>query len=222
MTKLLLNSLYGKYGQRNSTKTEIVDSESRDIFMAMMNDSETFEIYGEDGVKFVRLGDDIFRISKQEGEFARDSIPIIASAVTSYARVLLYSLIRTAGPENVIYTDTDSLFVTKDGLQRLNEHIDSSTLGKLKIEKSGTVVILGAKDYTFNGITKLKGVKKSAEKLSDSLYRQSRFETKNTRYRKGTPDGVVMVTPIYKSITHKYDKGIVLGEYVTPFTLSEC
>ncbi len=223
MTKILLNSLYGKMAQRSSTDTkQVTDKATVDLYFQMMLDARTFEIFGEDGSKHVRVGDNLFLITKQEGEFSRDSMPIISSAVTSYARMLLYTLICEAWPENVVYTDTDSLFVTREGLERLQGWLSEKELGKLKVEKSGTVEIRGAKDYTFNGVLKLKGVKKNAEDLGNGCYRQLSFETKHVRYRKATPDGVVMVVPVVKHITRNYDKGIIVGSYVKPFVLNEC
>jgi len=83
------------------------------------------------------------------------------------------------------------------------------------------VDIRGAKDYTFNGVMKLKGVKRNAERLSDGRFRQFNFETKNSRYAKGTPDGIVILSPVIKSLTGTYTKGIVLGDHVEPFSFSE-
>ena len=223
MCKLMMNSLYGKLGQHNySTPELITDSITKKIYSDMMIENNTMVILDDSRAKYVRIGNDIYLIKKKDGNFARDSIPIIASAVTSYARMMLWNLMQTAGSENVIYCDTDSLFVNNDGLANLESFINPTELGKLKIEKSGSCMIHGAKDYTFNGKTKLKGIKENATKISDDTYIQYQFHTKNQRYRDGTPDGIVVVKPITKKLTRNYDKGNVLSSgRVEPLVFTE-
>lgn len=210
MSKILLNGLYGKFGQHNSTIPELVTDEIiRKVYLEFMTENDTMEVIDDISAKYIRIGNDLYYITKKDEEFARDSIPIIASAVTSYARMLLWELMQTAGSENVLYCDTDSLFVNKDGLANLESYINPNELGKLKIEKSGSCNIRGAKDYTFNGKIKLKGIKENAKKISENTYIQQQFHTKNQRYRDGTPDGIVVVKQVVKKLSRNYDKGIV-------------
>lgn len=221
MCKILLNSLYGKLAQHNSSTTVLeTDEINKKMYIEMMEIENTSTIHTGLGSKYVRLGSDVYLITQHDGEFARDSIPIISSAVTSYARVLLFKLFEIAGRENVLYCDTDSMFVNHEGLENLRDWISPTELGKLKIEKSGTVEIHGAKDYIFNGERTLKGVKRNAEILKDGSFKQYQFHTKHSRYN-GTPDGVVVVKPVIKSISRNYNKGEVRGDRVYPFTLSE-
>lgn len=223
MCKLFMNSLYGKFGQHNSTIPELITDEiKRKMYLQIMDENETLEIFDGLSSKYVKIGDALYYVSKNDGEFARDSIPIIASTVTSHARMMLWDLMQTAGSENVIYCDTDSLFVNKAGLANLESFINPTELGRLKIEKFGSCTIRGAKDYTFNGKTKLKGIKENATKISDDIYIQYQFHTKNQRYRDGTPDGIVVVKPITKKLTRNYDKGNVLSSgRVEPLVFTE-
>jgi hypothetical protein len=222
MCKLMLNSLYGKFGQKESTDLEeLTDVQEIKKYTDIMDWEHTNEIFTGLGMKYVRLGNNIYRISKIDGEFSRDSIPIIASSVTSYARILLYELMEKAGLDNLLYCDTDSLFVNESGFENLHHEISPTELGKLKLVQSGNVDIRGAKDYTFNNEIKLKGVKKDAVKLPDGTYKQFQFQTKHIRYRKGTPDGVVMLEPIIKKFTRNYDKGIVREGIVFPHEFSD-
>jgi hypothetical protein len=192
------------------------------MYLQIMDENETLEIFDGLSSKYVKIGDALYYVSKNDGEFARDSIPIIASTVTAHARMMLWGLIQTAGSENVIYCDTDSLFVNKAGLANLESFINPTELGRLKIEKFGSCTIRGAKDYTFNGKTKLKGIKENATKISDDTYIQYQFHTKNQRYRDGTPDGIVVVKPITKKLTRNYDKGNVLSSgRVEPLVFAE-
>lgn len=210
MAKLLLNSLYGKFGQRSFGKSVLIEDEKTySIYTDMMRDAGTKEIWVDVGQKYVLHGNDLYLTTQTEGQYAPDSIPIIASTVTAHARVLLWNLIKIAGRENVVYCDTDSLFVSQAGYDNLSAWISPTELGKLKLEKQGIVEIRGCKDYTFNGEVKRKGIKKNAEQLPNGKFRQYQFQTKSLRYREGTPDGIVVVKPIDKSVSGIYDKGIV-------------
>jgi hypothetical protein len=210
MAKVMLNSLYGRFGMRGHSESKLMpDSFEKTTFLDIMLKNDILEIDDGNYGKYVKLGDDIYHVQKRDGDYARDSIPIIASAVTAYARMMLWKLIQKAGRKNVIYVDTDSLFVTSEGLDNLNDEIEPSGLGKLKVEKSGTCTIKGCKDYTFNGKIKLKGVKHDAKKISDDTYIQSQFETKHRRYSEGTKDGIVIVRQVKKKLSRNYDKGIV-------------
>jgi hypothetical protein len=224
MAKLMLNSLYGKLGQHCSTIPEIVkDKNEIATYCGIMDSMGTNEIFADDspGSKYVRLGETLYKIIKKDSEFSRDSIPIIASAVTSYSRMLLWKLMKIAEIENLLYCDTDSLFVTETGYENLKDEISPTIPGKLKLVKTGSVNIKGCKNYTFNSEIKLKGIKKNAIQLSPTEYKQHHFQTKSTRYRRGTPDGEVILEPIIKTISNKYDKGIVRDGRVGPLTFTE-
>lgn len=224
MCKIMLNSLYGKMGQHNSTKPELLTDEIRiKMYSEIMASENTFEVFDGLSSKYVKLGDKIYHVSNSKDGFAMESIPEIASSVTAYARQLLFRLMLIARRENVLYCDTDSLFVSETGYENLlnAQEIDQTKLGKLKLEEIGDVELFGAKDYVFNGKVKLKGIKHDAEKLPDGSYRQWQFQTKNIRYRNGTSDGIVVLDRITKNISRKYDKGIVSGSLVTPLVFSD-
>lgn len=225
MCKLFLNSLYGRFGMHDNNPPELVTDEIQiKMYSEIMSLEDTFEVHDlETHSKFVKIGEKIYNIKKTNDGYAAESIPEIASTVTAYARTMLFKLMILAGRENVLYCDTDSLFVNLSGYENLMDAnmVNQNELGKLKLEEIGTVGLFGAKDYTFNGKVKLKGVKHDAEKLSENTYRQWQFQTKNIRYRNGTPDGIVVLNPIIKHISRKYDKGIVSGQSVSPLVFSD-
>ena len=85
-----------------------------------MNDADTNTMdymTKDDTQRFKRLGKDIYRIYESTDVLAYDSCPIIASTVTAYARCYLFDIMRKAGLENVLYCDTDSVFLTEDGYE---------------------------------------------------------------------------------------------------------
>lgn len=145
--KLFMNTLYGKFGQRNENwepvadiDPEIIDTYT--IYDTTTKTSETYKVFGGHVWKKNELG---------EREESVNSFPAVAAHVTSYARMLLWEAIETAGIENVYYCDTDSIMCNETGYNRLKAagFLHDSELGKLKLEKIGTLHLYGCKDYRF-------------------------------------------------------------------------
>jgi len=237
MAKIFLNSLYGKWGQREHEEIEVEGPE-----MAYMADSmralginSMFGNVGGCRQNFILVGKDLYSLPKADKDaLARNSFPALASAVTSYARTYLDTLIACAGRENVYYTDTASLFTNEAGYSSLlkSGYIHDSRLGALKLEAVGDCDIKGPKNYTFQNYgfdsifdvsqMKLKGVKKNAIEVSPGVYSQMQFRTKKTRYSKGDKAGTIHLERVEKVIKGNYTKGIV-GDNgkVSPLVLSE-
>jgi hypothetical protein len=141
--KIILNSLYGKFGQRYDVKQNIY----------FINDFD-FSDNNIKKYKEVEVLKEYFVVTKELCEKPPDFIqPIWSIYVTAYGRLELYELFEQVGFDEVYYCDTDSLFTTKllkEGLK----------LGELKLEykiKSG--IIIKPKFYEINGIVKAKGLK---------------------------------------------------------------
>lgn len=136
--KILLNSLYGKFGQIG-VKQQIVQVSKEKITEVIANGGSVHIISDE---YMVTLENDMV-----EHEFVA-----IAAYVTSYARIVLYRAILEA-KEAYLYSDTDSV------------HLDNATigtgdkLGEMKLEYSGEVIYLGKKLYhPKDGKPKAKGI----------------------------------------------------------------
>ena len=114
--KLILNTLYGKFGQKKITITEIKDI---DYF----TNSFDLEAYMNKNNADLKNG---FLIHKKDVKYnGKNSYPILASYVTSKARIKMFPYINNSSS---IYTDTDSVICKKD----LYENV--KTLGKMKLE----------------------------------------------------------------------------------------
>ena len=110
--KLFLNSLYGKFGQKTENWIRIGDAppdkiKAETIVNLTNGKVESYKIFGGS----------IFK-KGEEGE-AFNSFCAIAGHVTAYARMELLKYIEITGWENILYMDTDSLFVTKEGSNKL-------------------------------------------------------------------------------------------------------
>ncbi|GAI73241.1 unnamed protein product [marine sediment metagenome] len=151
-----------------------------------------------------------------------DSFPAIAAHVTGYARIYLWSLMQQAGWGNYFYCDTDSLIVNEVGLCRLQNKIEQSLLGGLKIDRTGSTVLLrGLKDYSFGAKTVIKGVRKTAVCVEDGVYRQEKWPSFRGLLRSGLPEEYIVET-VTKHLTRKYYKGDVTPSgVVRPYVFDE-
>jgi len=166
ISKLLLNSLYGRFGMDDSfTETKII---SKLEYL-------TFEIKHKEGIKDIIELKDNYLVQYKDpqveletllnGEREVHNVNIaIASAVTAYARIHMSQFKNNNLLPRLFYSDTDSLYF--DG--PLPHHFISSTeLGKLKLEGVyDKAIFLAPKVYALKNsdgeIIKIKGLTKEA------------------------------------------------------------
>lgn len=207
IAKLMLNSLYGKFGQ-NRDKVS--------LFRAV-NSSES--------KGFIPYNEDFGLYEKHSLSRATFIIPSIASWITANARMELLNWLIKSGENHAYYCDTDSV-VSDRSLPTSNE------LGKLKLEYIGNkAVFLAPKTYAINTgmglIKKAKGFDyEMIEKLSFNDYFKAlngdksafvqqimRFaKFKESLKRNGT---FVSMVEKKKSIQSDYDKRTVLKDFNT-------
>lgn len=205
--KLILNSLYGKFGQK-AIQWELVGKAPVDIIKC----ERVYDVDSGKSKTIKIFGGSIFKNVEKEGneEEAFNSFPAIAAHVTSYARRLLWTYMEIAGLENVYYMDTDSIFANETGYKNLlaARVVDDKTLGLLKLEKTGVMTIYGVKDYIFNDIPKMKGIPKTAIKLSDTEYLVNTWIGFSKALAAGTVDGYKNIV-MKKTLTRTYTKGLI-------------
>lgn len=214
MCKILMNSLYGKFGQ-NGRKWEETTKYSWD---------ELSEGILQDGDNFIHLRQRLGKtqVLKMEGE-SENSAPIIASEITAHGRMQLWKYIRQAGEENVFYCDTDSLITNRQGIDNLRNCLHPTMLGALKIEgESYQSEFLAPKHYTFGNEWKIKGIRKTAtQRISDHGYEQEQFRSWDFHLSKGQ-EGFIDVLPIVKHVSGINTKRIVSGDgWTRPLELWE-
>ena len=200
--KILMNSLYGKFGQRGRFYEQIDTSPNDDIKVWTEIDAETGQ------VRSMRQFAGVVQALSFDGE-SRDSHPAIAAHVTAYARLGLWRLILRAGRSNVLYCDTDSLLVNAKGYHALAGDLDANQLGKLKREGVfETAELRGPKDYSTDTHSKIKGIKRNATWVDDSIVLQDHFTTLVGCLRRGDLTAPIVVRQ--SKILHRvYTKGIV-------------
>lgn len=212
LSKLFLNSLYGRFALRKYF-TDVFENDSDD-------DIGYFPVMDDGKLKIIYRWFDMCFYSSHDETIAHSNINVaIAGAVTAVSRNLLYRYILIAGMEHVFYTDTDSLILDHIGFSRLQKYLDSSKLGYLKIEGvADRCFIFAPKNYIFGSKMKSKGIPVDSI-VTDGKYEYWRFSTLKDFLRQ-KEFGRKKVEKVEKLI---YNKGVVSknGE-IKPYRYSLC
>lgn len=153
MYKLVLNNLYGKFGERREKETLYKQLDNNGHWLNT-GDSEEFSYIKE------KIGKYFY--------------PPIALFVTSFARIKMIGFINLINWNNVLYMDTDSIHTFSSKAKSIlekNNCIDNSELGKLKLEEECFAEkTLSPKKYSYydtdnNFKVKCAGLPDKAQKL---------------------------------------------------------
>ena len=137
LAKLILNSLWGRFALRaNRTKFEYVSSSERfqELVFSGHHDISWLNFVSDDLVQVQHQASDDIAAFDPSGSI------IIASFVTSYARIRLYRAMAYVGPERLLYVDTDCVVALEEaGYSGLPT---GGGLGEFKDElKEGTYIM---------------------------------------------------------------------------------
>lgn len=202
LSKLMMNSLYGKMAQ-SGIEQEIIEGP----YERIIKRSEGHALHTFDYTSEINWFGTIIRETKR-GESSY-SFPACAGAITANARMLLWSYIECAGKENVVYCDTDSIICNQTGYDNLKGVLSDTELGMLKLEKvSHYVEINGNKDYEFGATKRIKGVSLKAQQLERNKWRLLQFNGILPWFTHGT-DKPASAKYITKQRQGAYNKGYV-------------
>lgn len=144
LAKRLLVSLPGKFGQRDR----------RWVWTGALREDRPYEAWEDhesDG-SVTRYRAIAWHIQKEViGGFSADSVPALAAWILSAGRMRLLTAIRVCGWGDVYYVDTDSLFVSQHGYDRLRDAglVVARTLGQLEVRAAlSPLTVRGIKQYT--------------------------------------------------------------------------
>jgi hypothetical protein len=141
--KILMNSLYGKFGQKDRGE-EIVEDEIIDKMFEMGRVDDGVLYYKDNSYKVEYLDiENRYLISIEDYVECRNQWFGFASAVTSYARVWLHRIIRQ-NLDTVVYCDTDGIQCL--GLEGHKINLGGK-LGELKLEYTGKGYWFDKKNY---------------------------------------------------------------------------
>jgi len=213
--KLMMNSLYGKFGQKACELQLMGEDPWCEFGVIPWLDAKT----GERTLVYV-IGHRAYRVVRDKEGF--NSFVAIAAEVTANARMYLFSLIQVAGRNNVFYCDTDSLIVNQQGYDNLRHLLSDTELGKLKLEGIAEEIELRApKDYSFGGEDKIKGIPKSARQLEPGVFEFDFWPRLGTLLRNPDKGGYWTERRI-KRLRRKIEYGIVTDSgWVKPYKVGE-
>jgi hypothetical protein len=159
--KLLMNSLYGRFGMKYENKSSVIGPEKL-IHQAFLTKSNVTyrKINNMYLISYVNKAADVdilnallemkkINITKYNSllnkkDFGRKNTPQIAASITAYARIHMHKLFMKAEGE-IFYTDTDSIHTS---CTYPPEYVSSTELGKLKLENiASEAIYLSPKMY---------------------------------------------------------------------------
>lgn len=198
--KLMLNSLYGKFAQRDRPNEKYYENIPTDIL----------DYYEKNNIKYmIKMfsleREDCYIITESDFiQLSEFSIPVFSSYITSYSRVLLLKYLKRFEKNKITYMDTDSICC------EIPIKENSLELGKLKLENEIITDIMGNKNYTEirDGIkhTKIKGIPKNAEKIGE-LFVYNKLIKSREAIRRNLISGDIL--KVSKRLKNKYDKRIL-------------
>lgn len=215
LCKNLLNSLYGKFGQKADL---ILDESACDYNIISREDYYNIDTNTNcTKTQFFGRSTTVEKGS-QEGI---NSIVSIASHVCEFGRLFLWETIKKIGIDNVYYCDTDCIIFDMAMVDIRQLQLDPTKLGAFKLEKEDShITIRGLKDYSFGGKTVIKGISTKAVQLEPNVYKQTHFPGIWSDIRSGLNKPYV-IHDLTKTLTRKYTKGTVTNTgNVHPFVLA--
>jgi hypothetical protein len=148
-------------------------------------------------------------------------IPSISSYITSYARVKLLNALIENEQNNVVYCDTDSVFVDK-GSNCIGEM--GNELGEWKLEDKIVTDIRGLKNYSYiedgKEMDAIKGVSKRSIQVAPNHFKVEKYYKTKQALRQNKVTGSIYTQE--KKLKNVYTKRIVLnGGKTLPLKLNE-
>lgn len=216
LCKLLLNSLYGKFGQLSpewvDLKGELCE-EPWDRWPEVDSDGQTIAEYRSVG----------YHVQKREKQVeASYSSPIISAWITSAGRQRMKKLRWLVGEENCLYQDTDSLHLTDRGFARFCkfEPILLDELGSFKLEGVyKEAEYLGQRHYRLDNEWIVAGIPSKSEYLGDGKWDCLEFSRLDTLTLPGDQSGVEARRTIKKTVLPRIGGVITSSNSVIPIDL---
>ena len=172
--KLMMNSLPGKFAQRNPTWRFCSRIEVTRPWKAFpWRDPQTGCVYSARSIGWHGQYAD-------EREDAANCFPAIGAFLTAYGRERMRYLRSLLPERTVYYQDTDSLLVNADCLVvwKALRGLEGQDLGLLRtIGRYNSVTIRGPKNYSCDGKHTIAGVKLSDDELGPNAWTGIRFES---------------------------------------------
>jgi len=229
VAKLCLNSLWGKFGQRQKMKKTEFVTDPQQFYKILLDDRL-------ENINIKLLNDNMIQMCYNYKDYYIENFHntniLIALFTTSSARLRLYEMLDKLG-RAVVYFDTDSIFYIDNGVNKIktgtmlgewtdelgeNVHItDWASTGpksyyyKTNDNKHQTVI----KGFTLNYQNLLKLNGESMIKLIEQKNKDSNIELEYNQITRDTLTKSIVNKKVTKKFSFGYDKRIILPDYDT-------
>jgi len=206
--KLMLNSLYGKFGQQTA---------EWEYFGRTDDDSVYSQGWTVDDGSDVPIETRVIAGTSYRRQVPVDhpkSFVAIASYVTGYAREYMRSIRESLPEGSSYYQATDSLYVSDEGFAELGIRrlLNPETLGAFKHEASYKKLIIRNIHNLDKDDKKIRGsIRGKAREVSEDTFVQESWESLLPGLKLGHSSEVHIKT-IMKRLTHRYDRQVVLPD----------
>lgn len=200
LCKLMMNSLYGRFGMRKSRWIAYPEQ------MGKVPWGEWWQIHAQTGVwnRWRSVGWYAQRL-QERGEH-KNACPSVAAHVTSYGRMVMRGYRQLCNHRDILYQDTDSLFVLAPAylaLQRAGV-LDRDCLGSLRtIHVVSHLAIRGIKNYIADGRAVITGINTQGEQYGPRCYLSPEFAGPGTLIHSGL-SGSILVSMTVKRAAMTY------------------
>jgi DNA polymerase type B, organellar and viral len=170
--KLMLNSLYGRFGMRRSRW--VIDKER----MGRKAWGQWYEISSRTGVYECWRSIGYYAQRMQSRAEHPRACPSVSAHVCSYGRCLMRGYRELCGRSNVYYQDTDSIFTNSAGVRQLSLSVstNASGLGSLRVtHKVEQLSIRGVKNYIADGREVIAGINTANPQFGPRCYLAPEF-----------------------------------------------
>jgi hypothetical protein len=182
LTKLYLNSLYGKLAQKGY-KDKIIGTCDPDVFKFTTEYDLTTHIRYD----LAWYGGQVHRTEVSESGY--NTATSIAAHITALGRLFIWDLMQQAGLEHVYHVATDSLVVDEVGYKNLSAWIQPGVAGMLKVEHTyATITIKDVNDVVLADTVKIKGIPYKAIKVDEDSYTITAWTKLTTLLKQGVID----------------------------------
>lgn len=203
LSKLMLNSLSGKFGERGtmwSVQSSIPIEMDWGQWVHWDNEEQVIH-------KFRAIN----ALVQEEiyDRFSPRTFVAIAAAITSNGEYYMRYLRHLAGDKNVFYQGVDSLHVNDAGLANLRnaEFIHPTQIGKLKIADTARYATYrGIRNYSFGDKQVISGIPKTARLIADSQWEYQHFCGLKEVISGGSRNNV-MVRTLTRTLRGEYEIG---------------
>jgi hypothetical protein len=207
-------ALIGRFGAKYPIWTDYGATPEPGLSMGDLYDTAT-----KTTGRWLTMGDRFF-VGLEES-YVADACPAVMGCIMAECRVRLWRAVEIADPSNVLYMDTDSLLVNKDGDKSLRIWTkEGEGWGMRRKRRYRSLEILGPRQLIAEGQARISGVAKSAQRTGPHTFKGERWEGVEQALRNGRSGAVrIRETPWeIKAVDHR--RAHIEGGTTEPYRVS--